>query len=264
MKNIRFFNTPPALRFSTVNINTSEKCFFLDMNGTLTESKHYEIKAHYHTLEHFKHTHNLKYPLPDPQEFEMELENLFSANSSFKVESLFPELKFLSREYSAYAESYFEKIRKKAGLNYFLPSTVNFLKYLVDHHDSVCLVSGSNRNSIARNLSLLGLEKTVPYIGREDYQKSKPDPQPYLIAAQRMNIIPNKKNCIAVENSEYGITSAKKASMFTIGLARNPLLREKLLSAGADLVVNDLQEIGLVSKGLRQKNYASVLTTNIR
>lgn len=257
-----FSRSPIALRTAAFSVNAYKKYFFLDMNGTLSESKRYEFRAHYQSLEHFKNKYSLKYSLPALSEFEINLENLFSADASFKIEILFPEIKSFKKEYEVYAETYFEEIRKIAGLNYFIPSSVNFLKYLIDLNHPVCVVSGSYRHSILRNLTLLGLEKKVAYIGREDYQIPKPNPQPYLIAAQRMKIIPNKKYCIAVENSEYGIISAKNADMFTIGLARNPFLREKLLLAGADKVVHDLEEVSLESEtinanGLKYPNSRS-------
>lgn len=221
--------------------------FFLDMNGTITESKRYEFKAHHHSLLYFKNKYSLEYSLPAFDAFEIKLENLFSANAFFKIEKIFSEIEPIKLEYRNYAESYFEELRKNAGLNYFIPSSINFLNNLIKNKHPVCVVSGSDRHSILRNLTLLGLENKVEFIGREDYQKPKPDPEPYLIAAKHMRITINKLNCIAVENSEYGVLSAKKAGMFTIGLARNSFLKERLVLAGADKVIHNLEEIALES-----------------
>lgn len=46
---------------------------------------------------------------------------------------------------------------------------------------------------------------------REDYNKSKPDPEPYLTAAHRMGVDP--ASCLVVEDSERGLISARSAGM---------------------------------------------------
>lgn len=48
---------------------------------------------------------------------------------------------------------------------------------------------------------------------------SKPHPEPYLVAAERLGVDPTQ--CVAIEDSPVGVTSAASAGMFTIGV---PLL----------------------------------------
>jgi hypothetical protein len=48
---------------------------------------------------------------------------------------------------------------------------------------------------------------------------SKPHPEPYLVAADRVGVDPSR--CVAIEDSPVGVTSAATAGMFTIGV---PLL----------------------------------------
>lgn len=45
----------------------------------------------------------------------------------------------------------------------------------------------------------------------DDYKKFKPDPEPYLLAVQKSGF--NKNECIAVEDSERGLLSAKAAGI---------------------------------------------------
>ncbi|MGD8414538.1 MAG: HAD family phosphatase [Candidatus Latescibacterota bacterium] len=46
---------------------------------------------------------------------------------------------------------------------------------------------------------------------REDYERSKPDPEPYLTAAQRLGVPANE--CLVIEDSERGLRAAKAAGM---------------------------------------------------
>lgn len=46
---------------------------------------------------------------------------------------------------------------------------------------------------------------------REDYRASKPDPEPYLTACARAGLNPGR--CLAIEDSERGVTSAARAGL---------------------------------------------------
>ena len=47
-----------------------------------------------------------------------------------------------------------------------------------------------------------------------DYLRGKPDPQPFLKAAERLGVAP--ENCVALEDSHNGIRAASGAGMMTI------------------------------------------------
>jgi len=49
---------------------------------------------------------------------------------------------------------------------------------------------------------------------REDYRRSKPDPEPYLTAMKRFGL--QKENCIAVEDTERGVAAAKAAGLLCL------------------------------------------------
>jgi HAD superfamily hydrolase (TIGR01509 family) len=58
-----------------------------------------------------------------------------------------------------------------------------------------------------------------------DYTRSKPDPQPYLLAAERLRVDP--ADCLVVEDTERGLMSATRAGMRCVVIPRG-------LSAGGD------------------------------
>jgi beta-phosphoglucomutase len=72
-----------------------------------------------------------------------------------------------------------------------------------------------------------------------DVTRGKPDPQVFLIAAERMGVSPAR--CVVVEDAALGIQAADSAGMKAIGLASTGRTRASL--AAADLVVDQLAEI---------------------
>ena len=82
----------------------------------------------------------------------------------------------------------------------------------------------------------------LPYfdfvLAREDYQKSKPDPEPFLIAATQNGL--RREECIIVEDSARGLAAAKAAGIRCI-VVPNRLTQNSNFS-GAYRVVKNVQE----------------------
>jgi HAD superfamily hydrolase (TIGR01509 family) len=77
------------------------------------------------------------------------------------------------------------------------------------------VVSGSTRESIVKSLTtvhLLGLFDVL--VGAEDYARSKPAPDAYLIAAARLGVAP--KDCLVFEDTAMGIQAATAAGMASV------------------------------------------------
>ena len=79
----------------------------------------------------------------------------------------------------------------------------------------LAVVSGSTRESVSASLSSLRLlDKFDTLVCAGDYQKGKPDPEGFLIAAARLNVKP--ESCLVFEDGELGIAAAKAAGMATV------------------------------------------------
>lgn len=83
------------------------------------------------------------------------------------------------------------------------------------------------------------IEKIDIVICREDSEKHKPNPEPYITALNRLNI--NSKNAIAIEDSPVGVTAAKSAGLFCIAVPCE--MTKDFDFSNADLRVSSLQEI---------------------
>jgi HAD superfamily hydrolase (TIGR01509 family) len=73
----------------------------------------------------------------------------------------------------------------------------------------------------------------------EEVPNSKPSPDTFLLAAQKLGISP--EDCLVIEDSDNGVKAAKTAGMKCIAF-RNPNTKPQNLS-GADLLVNHISEI---------------------
>ncbi len=72
-----------------------------------------------------------------------------------------------------------------------------------------------------------------------DVQRGKPDPQVFLLAAERAEVAP--PHCVVIEDAPAGVAAAQAAGMKCIALVSTGRVRDSLLSA--DLVVDSLREL---------------------
>jgi beta-phosphoglucomutase len=72
-----------------------------------------------------------------------------------------------------------------------------------------------------------------------DVTRGKPDPQVFLLAAERLGVPP--RHCAVVEDAPLGIAAAKAAGMASVGLVSTG--RSRAILAAADLVVSSLGKL---------------------
>ncbi len=122
--------------------------------------------------------------------------------------------------------------------DWLIAPTVNLLKSLVAENKKVCIVSGSSCDVINMALEKMGLKNSVPYIGCENYKNSKPDPEPYLLAAHDIfKLDPTDFYRVVIfEDSLAGVEAGVAAQMHVIGLQHSSL-KVQLVTAGAHCVL---------------------------
>jgi HAD superfamily hydrolase (TIGR01509 family) len=107
--------------------------------------------------------------------------------------------------------------RKEALYYEHLPSLraiPEVLEQIEAHHGRIpfAVVSGSTRESVTASLHAMGLlEKFDILVCAEDYEKSKPDPEPFLTAARGLQVPP--ESCLVFEDTQMGIDAAEAAQM---------------------------------------------------
>jgi HAD superfamily hydrolase (TIGR01509 family) len=77
------------------------------------------------------------------------------------------------------------------------------------------VVSGSTRESVTASLvSLKLIDRFDTLVCAGDYEKSKPHPEGFLLAAARLGVAP--ESCLVFEDTEMGIQAARAAGMASV------------------------------------------------
>ena len=77
------------------------------------------------------------------------------------------------------------------------------------------VVSGSARDSVTASLATLGLlDRFDTLVCAGDYQRGKPDPEGFLLAASRLGVAPG--SCLVFEDTGMGIEAATAAGMTSV------------------------------------------------
>ena len=96
----------------------------------------------------------------------------------------------------------------------FLPGIERFLTQVRDAQIPAAIVTNAT-TSIAQRTADAAPEGTFSVIiGNDETTHPKPDPQPYLLAAQRLGV--ESSRCVALEDSPSGVRSATAAGMKVI------------------------------------------------
>jgi HAD superfamily hydrolase (TIGR01509 family) len=105
---------------------------------------------------------------------------------------------------------YFELLPK-------LTAVPEVLEHIEAQHGRIpfAVVSGSTRESVTASLSALKiLDRFDILVCAGDYQRSKPDPEAFLLAANQLGIAP--ESCLVFEDTEMGIQAAASAGMASV------------------------------------------------
>ena len=127
----------------------------------------------------------------------------------------------------------------KAGIIKGMDQVVNFI---AGQNIKRCVVTGSSQaslvNFINKNYSNVFADNIITGM---DVKKGKPHPEPYLRALEKMQCKPNE--AVVIENAPLGVHSAKSAGIFTVAINTGKLPKEALKDAGADLIVENSEEL---------------------
>ena len=102
-----------------------------------------------------------------------------------------------------------------------LKAVPEVLEHIEASHGRIpfAVVSGSTRDSVTASLKALGiLDRFETLVCAGDYKNSKPDPEPFLIAAKRLGVAP--ADCLVFEDTEMGIQAATAAGMASVKIAQ--------------------------------------------
>lgn len=119
-----------------------------------------------------------------------------------------------------------------------LPGAAELLRRARDAGIKQSIVSSTPRANIEMIIDSLGLRDALDEIvGEEDSERGKPDPMPFLTAADRLGV--PCERCVVIEDAPEGVEAGKAAGMRVIGVSTT---RPAERLSEADLVVEGLED----------------------
>lgn len=117
-----------------------------------------------------------------------------------------------------------------------MPDADRMLSILKNNGITCVLVTGSGQRSLIEKVccDFPGVFEPDKMITSRDVVNGKPAPEPYLKAMELVGV--SLDECIVIENAPLGVQSGVAAGVFTIGITTGPILEEKMIEAGADVV----------------------------
>ena len=132
-------------------------------------------------------------------------------------------------------EACYRTLVRKRGIE-LLPGAELWLKRLRASGWRQALATSAPRANVAAMVEVLGLSEYFgAIVAAEDVQRGKPDPQVFLLAAERIGA-PTYR-CVVVEDAAAGVEGARNAGMRSIGVGA------KHAELGATFAVSSLVEL---------------------
>lgn len=121
-----------------------------------------------------------------------------------------------------------------------IPGIPELIDYLSTHNYSLAIASSANPKRIKLILEKINLEHPFSVIVDGDsYKHSKPAPDCFLLAAERLGVMP--ADCIVIEDSTNGVRAAQAAHIPCIGYGGSDHNTDDL--SAATTIVNDLKSL---------------------
>ncbi|MFJ9647169.1 HAD family hydrolase [Streptomyces sp. NPDC004244] len=120
-----------------------------------------------------------------------------------------------------------------------MPGAERLLSELARHNVPTALVSASHRRVIDRILRSLGPERFTMTVAGDEVPRTKPHPDPYLLAARTLGAHPSR--CAVIEDTATGVAAAEAAGCRVIAVPSVGLIAP----APGRTVVRSLEDVDL-------------------
>ena len=176
-----------------------------DMDGTLIDSEILKKRAWKSILSNYGVNNGDKFYLDN-----IGNTSFFIAQQAIENYQFTGEYKKISKEWH---EEYL-KIQEKEI--YPIDNSIEFLHSLFGNY-KLGLASSEGLNIIKRNLRRLDIFELFDVIssGGDEVDRNKPDPAIYSLSAMKLGI--DSSRCLAIEDTQPGVISAKSAGMHCVG-----------------------------------------------
>lgn len=140
-------------------------------------------------------------------------------------------------EWDEFIDKKREYYRSIVEIKYF-PNAFNIIEELKKRGLKTALVTASARKNMEKAIPADKRKLFDLILTAENFQKAKPNPDPYLAAQEQLGV--EVYECVVIENAPLGIEAAKNAGMICIAI-ETTLEREYLQKA--DFIINSIDEL---------------------
>ncbi|MEU8350348.1 HAD family phosphatase [Streptomyces sp. NPDC048845] len=218
----------PALGTRTAEDGSALQAVLLDMDGTLVDTEDFWWQAEreiFAELGHSLHEGHREVVVGGPM----------SRSAGYLIEATgagitLPEL-------SVRLNDRFEELVGR-GVP-LMPGAARLLAELAAHEVPAALVSASHRRIIDRVLTSVGAEHFALTLAGDELERTKPHPDPYLLAAEKLGADPAR--CVVVEDTATGVASAEAAGCRVVAVPSIVPIEP----ARGRTVVSSLEEVDL-------------------
>ncbi|GAA4320391.1 beta-phosphoglucomutase [Pontixanthobacter gangjinensis] len=209
---------------------SNHKAFIFDLDGVIVDT------AKFHFLAWRKLANDLGFDFTEEQNEQLKgvsrvdsLKKILEwGNMELSEEEFQRQMAMKNENYLSYVD--------KMDASEILPGVEKILDYLTEQQVPYALGSASkNARPILKKIDLYHRFDAI--VDGTDVSKAKPDPEVFLIAADKLNAQP--KECVVFEDSVAGVQAANIGKMTSVGIGEKNVLGE------ADYVFPDFTEIDL-------------------
>lgn len=201
-----------------------------DLDGTLADTVELILHCYRHTMEA-----HLGRALPDER---------WLAGIGRPLRDQLREFGRTDEEAAAMLETYTSFQRTvHDGMVCSYPGAAGVLDVYRDGGTPVAVVTSKLRDMALRTLDCCGLDAYFEVlVGADDVEAGKPDPEPVRAALDALGVAPSP-SVLFVGDSPYDVEAGKRAGIRTAGALWGPYGREVLKEAGADYLLDNLDEV---------------------
>ena len=156
--------------------------------------------------------------------------------------ALFPDIQeeLIPRCAETYRRIFNENLQKITPEAF--PSVVKTLKILKEQGFTLTIASSRSRNSLTELTHNMGIADYISYlIGADDVKEAKPKPEPVLKTLATMQFEANET--LVVGDMVVDILMGANAGAKTCGVTWGNGTKEELQKAGADFIIDNMQEL---------------------
>ncbi len=229
-KAFRFFRTCAETEEAKER-NVMIKAVIFDMDGVIVDSEPIHIEAEKQTL--------LKYGVKITTE---ELRTYTGTTAEFEFNDIIRKYKLNTTAKTLFDEKEVIMFKLLEERTEPTKGVIDLIKNLKQQGFKLGIATSGHRKLAQYYLNRLGIESFFDtVVCAEDITRSKPDPEIFLKAAERLGVEPAQ--CVVVEDAKLGVEAATRAGMKCVGY-RNPNSGNQDLSK-ADWVVSDFTKLDL-------------------